>query len=183
LRSEISRRGLNISVPEPAIQNDEDDDSGPVVVAFLRSRNDAAKIQAVLNAATVRSCLGPDNIENIESFPGTFDKPVELKVYFPYASKASNLIRKLKNSIPPQFENDVQVEDDKAYDDDRALVPCPKCESDDIAYSQDFDGDDFDDEDSPSDEEVPAGLTEGATPSWLCNSCGYEWPDDDTKRG
>lgn len=186
LRWEISRRGLNISVAEPAIEDDEnedeDDDSGPVVVASLRSRNDAAKIQAVLNAAAVRSCLGPNNIENIESFPGTFDKPVELKVYLPYASKASNLIRKLKNSIPPEFENDVQVEDDKAHDGNSALVPCPKCQSDDIVYSQDFDDGDFEVEDSSSDEEVPEGLREGATPSWRCKSCGYEWPDDDTQQ-
>jgi hypothetical protein len=152
LRWEISRRGLNISIVEPAIEDDEDDDSGPVVVASLRSRNDASKIQGVLNAAAVRSCLGPDNIENIESFPGTFDKPIELKVYFPYASKASKLIRKLKNSIPPEFENDVQVEDDKAHDGNRALAPCPKCQSDDIVYSQDFDPGDFDDEDPLSDE-------------------------------
>jgi len=103
--------------------------------------------------------------------------------FYERRSQRHNLIRKLKNSIPPEFENDVQVEDDKAYAGGRALVPCPKCESDDIVYSQDFDADDFDDEDSSSDEEVPAGLTEGATPRWRCNSCGYEWPDDDAKQG
>src|SRR5215467_8114020 len=117
LREEILTRGLNIELnsraPKPDIGDEEDGDSGLVVVASLRSRNDAAKIQAVLNAAAVRSCLGSDNVENIESFTGAFDKPVDLKVYFPYAGKASRLIYQLQNSNPPELEKDVEVEDDE----------------------------------------------------------------------
>lgn len=179
LRMVISSRGLNIevksaqpaaSVPEP----DADDDSLLVVVASPRSRNDAAKIQAVLNASGVRSCLGPDNAESVESFHGTFDKPVALKVYIPFSGKASRLIDRLQKSNPPELEYDAQVEDE---DDEEEVEEgaedyafrCPKCHSEEVV---------FDNRESGGQILNPEAPWEDAKWDWHCDACGYQWQDD-----
>lgn len=179
LRTVISSRGLKIevksappvpSVPEPDTDDEED---SLVVVASPRSRNDAAKIQAVLNAAGVRSCLGSDNAEDVESFHGTFDKPVALKVYLPFSGKASRLIEGLRNSIPPELENDVQEEDDDEEEVKEGAeyyaFRCPKCHSDQVV---------FDNRESGGQILNPEAAREDARWDWHCDACGYQWQDD-----
>ena len=181
LRTVISSRGLNIevksippvpSVPEPDI--DEDENSLLVVVASPRCRNDAAKIQAALNASGVRSCLGPDNAENVESFHGTFDKPVALKVYLPFSGRASQLIDRLKKSTPPELEYDSQVEDEDEEEEveegaEYYAFRCPKCHSDQVV---------FDNRESDGQLVDPVDAREDAKYDWHCDACGYQWQDD-----
>jgi len=179
LRAVISSRGLNIevknapsapSVPEPDIDDEQDGDSLLVVVGAPRSRNDAAKMQAVLNASGIRSCLGPDNAENVESFHGTFDKSVALKVYLPFAGNASLLIERLRNRNPPELENDVWYGDDEAEDGDaQYAIRCPNCHSEEIVFdSRESDGHVVDLETARQD----------AKYDWHCDACGYQWQDD-----
>ncbi|HEY6352569.1 MAG TPA: hypothetical protein VI636_24500 [Candidatus Angelobacter sp.] len=185
LRTVISSRGLNIELkialsgpglPEPDAHDEEDEDSLLVVVASPRSRNDAAKMQAVLNASGVRSCLGPDNAENVESFHGTFDKPVVLKVYVPFAGEASRLIEELRSSNPPELENlennDVQDEDDEEEVEEGAefyAFRCPKCHSEEVV---------FDNRESDGHVVDPEVAREDSKFDWHCDACGYQWQDD-----
>ncbi|HEY6250917.1 MAG TPA: hypothetical protein VI685_13235 [Candidatus Angelobacter sp.] len=185
LRTVISSRGLNIELkialsgprlPEPDAHDEEDEDSLLVVVASPRSRNDAAKMQAVLNASGIRSCLGPENAENVESFHGTFDKGPALKVYSPFAGRASFLIEKLRNSIPPELENDVQDEADEEEHSDNAehsdedyAIRCPKCHSEEIV---------FDNRESAGHVVDLEAAREDSKYDWHCDACGYQWQDD-----
>jgi hypothetical protein len=111
LRAEIAKRGLKITLkqaadarPERSITEDEDEDAdSPLrVVASVRNPQEARLLQAALNSAAIRSCLGPDNAEDVDSFLGTFEKPVALKVYLPFRVEALSAIETARRGMPPR---------------------------------------------------------------------------------
>lgn len=180
LQTEIAKRGLNITPrlapdaqPEHDIEEDEDEDpdSSLHVVASVHSPEEARLLQAVLNSHAIRSCLGPDNVDDVDSFRGAFDKGVDLKVYFPFSGKAGTLIHNARRGMPAEL----QQEDDP--DDVREDVPeedllcagrCPICRSEEIV----FDG-----------RAAEAGSEPGpdAKFDWHCDACGHVWEDDGTE--
>jgi DNA-directed RNA polymerase subunit M/transcription elongation factor TFIIS len=176
LRAEIAKRGLKITLnqaadarPEPSTSQaeDEDPDSRLEVVASVRSPQEARLLQAALNSVAIRSCLGPDNAEDVDSFRGAFDKPVALKVYFPFWAKALPIIDTARRGMPPEFQHDPDyVEEEQPEEEDLGnSVHCPKCHSGEIV----FEGRAAE----PGSEPGP-----DAKFDWHCDSCGHVWEDD-----
>jgi hypothetical protein len=135
LRAEIAKRGLKITLkqaadvqPERSTSGDgdehEDPDSLLEVIASVRSPLEARLLQAALNSAGIRSCLGPDNAEAVDSFRGTFDKLVALKVYFPFRERARDVINRTRPRMPPEFQNDPDYLQDEE-EDLVASIQCP----------------------------------------------------------
>jgi len=183
LQAEIARRGLKIgpqpAPPQPAppqadpgteeeVTEEEDDvpDSGLEVVASVRSPEEGRWLQDVLNSAAVRSCLGPDNADNVDSFHGDFAKGVELKVYHPFAGKAGWLVTKARRAMPEFQHEDSQ--DEEKLEAEEALpydARCPKCHSEEIVFDR---------------RAAEAGSEPGpdAKFDWHCDACGHVWEDD-----
>jgi hypothetical protein len=173
LQYEIAKRGLKIA-PKPAPpqpdpgteQEDEDPDSGLEVVASVRSPQEASWLQAVLNSAAVRSCLGPDNADSVDSFHGNFEKGVDLKVYFPFRGKALSLIDRARRDMPPEFQHDDEPDEEVEEEEEVGCdARCPKCHSEEIV----FDGRVAE----PGSEPRPDAKFE-----WHCDACGHVWEDE-----
>src|SRR5579859_166079 len=95
LQAVISERGLKIQLaaappaPEPLGGNgfiddpedSEDPDYRLVYVRKVRSESEAKQLKALLDANFIASCLGPENIVDLEEFKASFDGGVELKVH------------------------------------------------------------------------------------------------------
>jgi len=173
LRAEMAKRGLKIAPkpaadprPEPTIREveDEDPDSDLQVVASVHSPEEARFLQAVLNSSSIRSCLGPDNADDVDSFHGGFDKGVDLKVYFPFAGKAYSVIDRARRDMPAEFQHQDEPEEE-TEEDLRCTARCPKCHSEEIV----FEG-----------RAAVAGSEPGpdAKFDWHCDACGHAWEDD-----
>ena len=175
LGAEIAKRGLKIT-PQPAAPRpepgtpedaDEDPDSDLVVVASVRNPEEARVLQAALDSAGIRSCLGPDNAFDVVSFRGVFDKPVALKVYFPFSGKASGVIERTRRNMPPEFRQDAERDESEEVAEEELLYTarCPKCHSEEIVF-------------------VGRAAEPGSAPGpdakfdWHCDACGHVWEDD-----
>jgi DNA-directed RNA polymerase subunit M/transcription elongation factor TFIIS len=175
LRAEIARRGLKITPqpaaarPEPAVPEgaDEDPDADLEVVASARNGEEARLLQAALNSAGIRSCLGPDNAFDVVSFRGVFDKPVAIKVYLPFSEKALRVIERTRRDMPREFQQDAEPDELEgvAEEDLRCTARCPKCHSEEIVFESRAA--------EPGSEPGP-----DAKFDWRCDACGHAWEDD-----
>jgi hypothetical protein len=89
LQFEISGRGLNIRLKDtPSLrstmpQAPADLDPADSIVKVVRRVSglpEARKVQFILEASHIPSCLGPDNLENADAFEPGFEGEVEVKV-------------------------------------------------------------------------------------------------------
>jgi hypothetical protein len=109
LQAVISERGLKIQPalappppqpPESSNDNgfiddpedSEDPDYKLVCVRTVQSESEAKQLKALLDANFIASCLGPENIVDLEHFKGSFDGGVELKVHALNSRRASNVL-------------------------------------------------------------------------------------------
>jgi DNA-directed RNA polymerase subunit M/transcription elongation factor TFIIS len=169
LRDEISGRGLNIrlkNTPSPqrsrAPATTTGLDSADSVVVFVRRVSglpEARRVQSILEASNIPSCLGPDNLENADAFEPGFEGEVDVKVCDIDLRRAKKV---LDRYLPPERESDEPEEQESAD----WVAKCPKCHSTEI-FLQGTDEESANDADS-----IPKS-------GWSCDTCGHQWNDDD----
>jgi DNA-directed RNA polymerase subunit M/transcription elongation factor TFIIS len=170
LEREIATRGLKIELkpqpmlepdpdPEPAF-NPEAEDFDPKELDWVAGyrvwdREEARKIKAIYNDAGVASFLGPELVEDVDQFKGSFDKGVVFRVREVDSPRASAAIRWALRDEPveaPETERDVDYR-------------CPKCGSNEIVFENL-------ERETPEQEDFQAHF------QWHCDACGHEWTDD-----
>ncbi|MGB9122816.1 MAG: hypothetical protein WCE73_19525 [Candidatus Angelobacter sp.] len=169
LQAVISERGLKIQLataPPPAPElpeyKDDTEDSAHelVCVRTVRNESEAKQLKALLDANFIASCLGPENIVDLEDFKGSFDGGVELKVHAFNSRRAFDVLRLLApEEEDPDAEPDDDTEDDKEY-----AVLCPKCHSQEVFLRDDV----------PEADATAAGMKF----KWQCDGCGHQWEDE-----
>ena len=161
LQAVISERGLKIQLaasPAPAEPSEIADSSDDelVCVRTLDSEAEAKEAKAILDANFIASCLGPENIVDLEDFKGSFEGGVDLKVFANDSRRASSVL----SSYAPQEETAEELEaESKEY-----AVTCPKCRSEEVVFEGEV----------PNSDHQPAP----AEFNWSCADCGHHWKDD-----
>jgi len=159
LQAEILGRGLHIqlrSAPTPPAPDPATSDFGPSDLDLIMAHRvwdlaEARQLKSILDDARIPSYLGPDNLDNLETFKGSFDGGVDLKVRYVDNQRA---LQAISQSLPP----DSEVETD--------YVPrCPKCHSPEIVFQS-------------LDSRSAANSALDSTFNWSCDACGHHWKDD-----
>jgi len=160
LQAEISRRGLAIKLRDepapPLAPTDESEDpmeSPLVTISHAYDLAEARRLQAILDAAGILYCWGPDNQENIDAFHASFDNGLDLKVTNYDLSRA---VHALNEASPP--------DPDEPEEPDYVPV-CPKCHSPEIVFLS-------------RDPGTATGSRLDAKFNWSCDACGNQWKDD-----
>jgi len=170
LEREIASRGLTIALgeaadsepehelePEAEVEVEEFDPAELELVSAYRvwDREEARKIKAVYDEAGVASFLGPELVEDVEQYKGSFERGVEFRVRDVDSQRASAAIRwALRDEPEPSPEEDRAVE-----------YRCPKCQSTEIVFEN-------------LERETPDQPDFQANFHWSCEACGHEWTDD-----
>ncbi|HEY2391444.1 MAG TPA: hypothetical protein VGK22_09735 [Candidatus Angelobacter sp.] len=161
LKAEFAARGLKMEPPDPpplphelVVPASIDPEDDLVPVRTLHSESEAQEAKAILDGNFIASCLGPENIVDLENFHGSYEGGVEIKVF----SSDSGQAREALASYAPQKEEE-DPDEDAEY-----AVRCPKCHSQEVV----FEGQD-----------ITAGATAAeAKLNWTCDDCGYKWQDE-----
>lgn len=164
LQSVIAERGLKIQLaeapppPVPELSRYEEDADDPyrlVSVRTVRSESEARQLKALLDANFIGSCLGPENIVDLEDFKAGFDGGVDLKVHAQNGPRASDVLA----LYAPEKEEEEDPDEDAEY-----AVMCPKCHSQEIFLR----------DDGPVADGAPADVKF----KWQCDACGHQWEDE-----
>jgi DNA-directed RNA polymerase subunit M/transcription elongation factor TFIIS len=168
LQAEISGRGLAIRLrdrPAPRSSRPQapaDLDAANAIVKVVRRVSglpEARRVQFILEASNIPSCLGPDNLENADAFEPGFEGEVDVKVCDIHLRRARTV---LNQYLPPEPEGPEELKDTDW------VAQCPKCHSTEI-FLQGPDEESANDADSSS------------KSGWSCDACGHQWNDDDIK--
>jgi DNA-directed RNA polymerase subunit M/transcription elongation factor TFIIS len=133
------------------------------IVDSVYSLEEARKIQALLKAAAIQPYFGTDYIEDLDSFHGSFEDGVDVRVSGSAEAIAFALIQEARKNDPqlsPDDSNDYDDSDEQktsASTPDGEYVHCPKCHSEQIEF------------------EGESGLL--AKLNWHCDECGHDWQD------
>jgi len=164
LAAVIAEKGFKIQLSEalppeePRGVGDSEDELNLKIVCQVKSEADARRAKGILDANFIASCLGPDDIADLENFKGSFDGGVYLKVFSKDRLRA---VRALNQYAPDLMKWDDDIEDEEELD---YAVTCPKCQSEDVV---------FDEADAqPEDEKVLDKFR------WTCAACGHQWQDE-----
>jgi hypothetical protein len=131
LRNEMSRRGLDMEVKiTAAVQTSsaERPELGPPEadqleeVATVWNADEARKLQKLLSDSGIPFYLGHDNVENVDSFHGSFEHGVDVKVAVDDMKAAIMLIENNPDAAPAESVDDVQDSDD---DSAQFVMRCP----------------------------------------------------------
>jgi hypothetical protein len=170
LQSVIAEKGLKIQLAEAPPREerkgvgDFEDELDLTMIWQVKSEADARLAKGVLDANHIASCLGPDNIADLENFKGSFDDWVDVKVLPEDALRARRL---LSQCAPDRMILLPEDEDEVDY-----AVTCPKCQSQDII----LEGTDAQpDYDSPY---RPESNSRWRKVRWTCAACGHQWQDE-----
>lgn len=153
LQEVIREKGLSIQLndtPPPRDPVDTPDD-GLVAIDRLWSEADVRRVKGMLDAASIPSYLGPENIVDLEDFKSNFEAGVDLKVR---AVDRGHACATLAGASSEQSDEE-DPEDDKDYD-----VHCPQCRSTEVLL------------------EATTSPTPDAKYNWQCDACGHHWTDD-----
>jgi DNA-directed RNA polymerase subunit M/transcription elongation factor TFIIS len=162
LREELLRRGLpaKLATPEPPPEAEGVAPGGfdpagldLLVARRVGDREEARKVMQLLHDTGVPCYLGPENVERVDDFQGSFDKGVDIKVLRAQIDGVNALLARVMSDPGDGAELP------------EAAVRCPKCHSDEIVFQS-------------LDEQVPDGSTANSKFNWSCDSCGYQWKDD-----
>jgi DNA-directed RNA polymerase subunit M/transcription elongation factor TFIIS len=158
LEAEIARRGLKLEMrkaPEaaPGVEGNfipDPTELNLVSVQQVFDREEAKQAKDALSNNGLPSFLGPENVESVEDFRGSFERGVDIKVREVDSGRAHAALR----NIPPREPVDENVE---------YIARCPKCHSDEIVFLS-----------------LDESATESrdAQFNWSCDACGYKWKDD-----
>jgi DNA-directed RNA polymerase subunit M/transcription elongation factor TFIIS len=135
-------------------EDSEDPDYKLVCVRTVRTESEAKQLKALLDANFIASCLGSENIVDLEDFKGSFDGGVELKVH---ALNIRRALAALALLAPEEEEED--PDEDAEY-----AVTCPKCDSQEVTLNN----------------AAPETAIQSADAkfNWICDACGHEWTDE-----
>jgi DNA-directed RNA polymerase subunit M/transcription elongation factor TFIIS len=159
LQAEILTRGLRIQLrdaPPPPGFPDQTNNFDPseldlVVVQRAWDIDEARQLKRILDDARIPSYLGPNNLENVEDYKGTFENGVDLKI----RDVDDQLARAAISQSSPQ-----ETQNEEAY-----IPVCPKCHSDQIVFQ------------SLDTSQQPDSAFD-AKFNWSCDACGHQWEDD-----
>ena len=165
LRAEISGRGLKIELKSTPPPPPVEDASRLTVITTVWNQDEARKMQNLLSAGGILSFFGHDNVEGIDSFHGSFERGVDLKVDCGDARMAGQLIESTQGNSTSESSEGENDEDDGDIGQEQFAVRCPKCHSVEIV----LDG-----------REAEAGVEreEDEKYKWHCDACGHQWIDD-----
>jgi DNA-directed RNA polymerase subunit M/transcription elongation factor TFIIS len=172
LEAEIRNRGLRILLqsepaaePElPEIAEDErPDDYNPadwdlVNLDRLWDADRAKHVKAILDAATIPSYFGPDNVTDLSDLTSSYNSGVYVRV------RAVDRGRAYQALVHAPDENELPEPEEELSEDADFAVLCPKCRSAEVVFQGQ------DDESAPADAD--------AKYIWHCDDCGHEWKDD-----
>lgn len=166
LRAEISRRGMNIELKGNSSEHLDpmDPTEKPEPVATLWNAEEARRLLKVLSDAGIPFYLGRDNAETLDSFHGSFEHGVDLKVDVGDMKAASMLIENTRERQPSEVEDNVEDADEEE-NPSQFTVRCPKCHSEGVV----LDG-----------RESEPGVEREFDQKydWHCDDCGYRWQDE-----
>lgn len=153
--AKVSPQTLNPDVRGPLLNGFDPTAYDLFGIWNVDSADQARQIMAVLSSAEVKAYLGPENVESVEAYKGSYEDGVEIKVMKFHAKFA---IEKLRPFVPSQAE-------EHSPDDSDYAVLCPKCNSRDIVF-----------------ESIDLGQEKESACdtkfNWTCASCGHRWKDD-----
>lgn len=174
LEREIGSRGLKIRLriepeemgedeSEPEYAENEGEECDPATLDLVRcnrvwDKEEATKIKQAYEEAGIPAYLGPDLVENVEDYKGSFEDGVEFQVRDVDVQRARALLTWLYRDEP---------EDKTEYPD--ADFRCPKCKSDEIVFED-------------LEKETPDQPDFQSKFNWRCEACGHEWIDDGVVR-
>jgi DNA-directed RNA polymerase subunit M/transcription elongation factor TFIIS len=158
LEAEIARRGLKIEMrkapePEPDVQGNFVPDANElnlVSVQQVFDRGEAIRAKDALSNNGIPCFLGPENVESIEDFRGSFEPGVDIRVREVDSGRADAALQNIFPSEPGEVGGDY-------------IARCPKCHSDEIVFLS-------------LDENIAA--SNDTQFNWSCDACGYKWKDD-----
>jgi DNA-directed RNA polymerase subunit M/transcription elongation factor TFIIS len=160
LRAEIAARGLPIQLKNaPAITAADINIDDLVCIYQLWDEHEAKRVKGILDAASIPSFLGPENLLHLEDFKSGFENGVDLKVSVTMQGHALATLEEAASE-----ENEDEEDDDEEYppgDGEGYEVLCPKCQSLDVVFE------DLDQEGPANDEMF----------NWRCADCGHRWKD------
>jgi len=125
-----------------------------VVIWNVTEPIQARQFMRLLDSAGIKAYLGPDNVESVEEYGGSYEGGVEIKVM---KFQAKSAYGRLQVYAPPETEEDSS--------DDGYGVLCPSCNSRDVIFQG-------------------VGSQPGKQPeldakyNWVCAACGHGWSDD-----
>ena len=176
LQSIIHERGLKIQLtvtppkPEPSVQAAEEDGIDPehklIRVRKLKSEAEAQQAKAILDDNFIASCVGPDNIVNLEDFQGSFSGGIDLKVF----SRDSRRARAALDMFAPEKDEELEQYDEEA----EYVLLCPKCDSPEIVLGALVPKT----EDDKKIENKESETADSEKYDWTCDACGYTWKDE-----
>jgi DNA-directed RNA polymerase subunit M/transcription elongation factor TFIIS len=166
LQAEIYHRRLDVAVktqpdspstrPRESLAGDPHFtylDLVPAYVAWELEKIRQAK--RILEAAAIPSYVGPEGVEDVESFRPRNNSVIELKVRNVDLGRA-------REALATYLPRDSEPEGSE----DSYVARCPKCFSSEIVF-----------EGLDADEENDDQLFE-----WSCDGCGYRWKDDGVQK-
>jgi DNA-directed RNA polymerase subunit M/transcription elongation factor TFIIS len=123
-------------------------------IAHAFSAEDALAIKTDLDKGGVPSFLGPNNIDNVDDYHGSFEDGVEIRVL---ASDQQRAARASAQFFPATAE-------EEPTEGDEYRAGCPKCHSDEIVFLE---------------LHRSARPTNGEPKfHWHSDACGNDWADD-----
>lgn len=145
----------------PELQSSEAEDEYAedrrlVELCTVWSRNDALKVQELLNAVDIPFFMGLERAPTVDKVTSRFSDGIPVRVMQIGFSWASDAIRNyVPADAPPEPKDDTEEVD----------IHCPKCHSTDVVFEHLSD-------ESQNGEDAPQKF------AWTCASCGNSWEDD-----
>jgi len=168
LRAEIHQRRLDIRLRDKAETAEAPghalpDDFDPAALDLVPVRSvwdhaEAIRAKRILNESGIPCFLGPDNLEEEDTFNMNFRKGVDLKVRYVDNQRARGAMRQALDSNPEPEINSSE-----------ASVRCPQCNSEEVVFQG-------------RDRPPGADPDSEAKFIWNCDACRYHWSDDGVEK-
>jgi DNA-directed RNA polymerase subunit M/transcription elongation factor TFIIS len=174
LTAEIKTRRLDIHLQETAPESEEevaaeeetsdeqkfDPTNFELVTACTCwDQEEARTAKGILDDAGIPSYFGPQNLESIDDYKGSYEGGVKLRVLPDHQQWALATLAK-------RWPKDPNAQPEPELPD--AEIRCPKCHSDEVVLDAADSTDEIDD-----DAEVFR---------WHCDACGHKWQDDGVEK-
>jgi hypothetical protein len=164
LRAEIRSRRLPIQLRDAPAPSEEQLGSSKLdpseldltIVYRAWDMEDARLAKETLNVWNVPSYIGPDNVDNLANFHGSFEHGVEIKVEDADQHRAIAALRTMPRS---------ETEADPEADAVNTVACCPRCRSAEIVFES-------------LDPTADGKSGFDSKFNWTCDACGYKWKDD-----
>jgi DNA-directed RNA polymerase subunit M/transcription elongation factor TFIIS len=153
--SEISENSVDWMQPGPVVPRPDPHAYDPTAIWNVADPTRARHMMEILASAGIKSFLGPDNVESVDDYRGSYEDGVEVKVMKFQARFAVDGLRRV---LPPEPE-------DESTDDAEYAICCPKCNSQDVIF--------LGMEAKPGTDKASAEKYD-----WTCDACGHQWKDD-----